>query len=83
MLKEHVTWCVINVAKYRNKSEKICSKYEDLLVQTICTFQMIKDIYYTHLTNTAQKVVNFYSDAEKVIPYTHQLERQLKAENII
>ena len=82
-LKEHVIWCVMNVAKYRDKSEKICSKYENLLAQTICTFQMIKDIYYPHLTNTAQKVVNFYSDAEKVIPFTHQLERQLKTENII
>ena len=35
-LKEHVVWCVMNMAKYRNCSHKICNKYEDLLTLSIC-----------------------------------------------
>ena len=77
-LKEYVVWCVMNMAKYRNSSNKIYSKYEDLLVQTICTFEMIKDVYYPNLTDAAQKIVNFYSDAENVIPFARQLEKDLQ-----
>lgn len=81
-LKEYIAWCVMNMARHRNKSDKIRSKYEDLLVQTICTFQMIKDVYYSYLTNTAQKIVDFYSDLEKVIPFSRQLENSLRTDNI-
>ena len=77
-LKEYVVWCVMNMAKHRNSSNKIYSKYEDLLVQTICTFEMIKDVYYPNLTDAAQKIVNFYSDAENVIPFARQLEKDLQ-----
>lgn len=77
-LKEYVVWCVMNMAKHRNSSNKIYSKYEDLLVQTICTFEMIKDVYYPDLTDAAQKTVNFYSDAENVIPFARQLEKDLQ-----
>lgn len=73
-LKGYLAWCVMNMARDRDKSDKICSKYEDLLVQTICTFQMIKDVYYSNLTNKAQKIVDFYSDLEKAIPFSQQLE---------
>lgn len=77
-LKEYVVWCVMNMAKHRNSSSKIYSKYEDLLVQTICTFEMIKDVYYPDLTDAAQKTVNFYSDVENVIPFARQLEKDLQ-----
>lgn len=77
-LKEYVVWCVMNMAKHRNSSNKIYSKYEDLLVQTICTFEMIKDVYYPDLTDAAQKTANFYSDAENVIPFARQLEKDLQ-----
>lgn len=77
-LKEYVVWCVMNMAKHRNSSNKIYSKYEDLLAQTICTFEMIKDVYYPDLTDAAQKTVNFYSDAENVIPFARQLEKDLQ-----
>lgn len=80
-LKEYITWCIMNIAKHRNKSDKICSKYEDLLVQTICTFQTIKDIYYSYLTDTAQEIVDFYSDPEKIIPFSQQLENGLRTDN--
>ena len=73
-----MVWCVMNMAKYRNSSNKIYSKYEDLLVQTICTFEMIKDVYYPNLTDAAQKIVNFYSNAENVIPFARQLEKDLQ-----
>lgn len=82
-LKEYVAWCVMNIAKHRNHSDKICGKYEDLLVQTICTFQMIRDIYYSHLTNTSQGIVDFYADSEKAIPFVHQLEQKLKSDNVV
>lgn len=80
-LKEYVAWCVMNMAKYRNSSKKINSKYEDLLVQTICTFEIIKDVYCPNLTDAAQKIVNFYSDAEKVIPFARKLEKDLQNRN--
>ena len=73
-LKEYVVWCVMNMAKYRNSSNKIYSKYEDLLVQTICTFEMIKDIHCSNLSDETQKIVSFYSDEQKVIPFARQLE---------
>lgn len=81
-LKEYIIWCVMNMAKHRNKSNKIHNKYEDLLAQTICTFQMIKDVYYSYLTNTAQKIVDFYADLEKAIPFSQQLENNLRTDTI-
>lgn len=77
-LKEYVVWCVMNMAKYRNSSNKIYSKYEDLLVQTICTFEVIKDVYSPNLTDMAQKIVNFYSDANNAIPFVRQLEKDFQ-----
>lgn len=82
-LKEYVVWCVMNMTKYRNSSNKIYSKYEDLLVQTICTFEMIKDVYYSYLTNKAQEIIDFYSNAEKAIPFVHQLEHDLKPDDSV
>lgn len=77
-LKKYVAWCVLNTAKYRDKLPKICSKYEDLLAQTICTFQMIRAVYFPYLTDSAQKIVNFYSDEKKAIPFAYKLEKELK-----
>ena len=82
-LKEHVVWCVMNMAKYRNCSHKICNKYEDLLTLSICTFQIIKNVYDFNLTEKTRKLVDFYSDVEQVIPFVHQLERELKSDNYV
>lgn len=80
-IKEYVWWCVMNMAKNQNTSKKIYSKYEDLLVQTICTFEMIKDIYYSDLTDKSQEIVDFYSDEKKVIPFARQLEENLQKQH--
>lgn len=80
-LKEHVVWCVMNMAKYRNCSHKICNKYEDLLTLSICTFQIIKNVYDFKLTEKTRKLVDFYSDVEQVIPFVHQFEKELESDN--
>lgn len=82
-LKEHVAWSIMNIAKYRESSPYICAKYEELLIQTLCTFDTIKNIHYHILSSSSQKIVDFYSDSKKAIPFAHQLEQQLKAENIM
>lgn len=82
-LKEYAIWCVMNMASYRDKHDriKIYNKYEDLFAQTVCTFQIIKDIHYSLLTETAREIVDFYSDNDKVIPFAYQLEQKLKLGN--
>lgn len=80
-LKEYIAWCVMNMAKQQNASEKIYKKYEDLLVQTIYTFQLIKYNYYSCLTDMSQKIVDFYSDTQKAVQFAHQLEQELVNDN--
>lgn len=82
-LKEYVAWCVMNMAKHRNKSNKIFSKYEDLLIYTIYTFKTIKKIYYSYLTDAAKETVDFYSDEEKAVPFIQQLEQNFKDDDLI
>ena len=43
----------------------------------------IKDVYYSYLTNKAQEIIDFYSDAEKAIPFVHQLEHDLKPDDSV
>ena len=50
---------------------------------TICTFQIIKNVYDFKLTDKTRKLVDFYSDDEQVIPFVHQLERDLKSDNYV
>lgn len=82
-LKDYVEWCVMNMAKHRNKSNKIFSKYEDLLIYTIYTFKTIKKIYYSYLTDAAKETVDFYSDEEKAVPFIQQLEQNFKDDDLI
>lgn len=82
-LKQYVSWSIINIAKHREASPRTCNKYEDLFVETVCTFQIIKDVYYHLLPESSRKIVDFYSDASNSVSFAHQLEQTLKSDNVV
>lgn len=82
-LKEYVAWCVMNIARYRDVSLSIFEKYDDLLVQALCTFKIIKDTYYRMLPDCLQKIIDFYSNPEQALVFAHQLEHDLKEKHIV
>lgn len=42
---------------------------------------IIKNVYDFKLTDKTRKLVDFYSDVEQVIPFVHQLEKELESDN--
>lgn len=61
-LEKYLLWCILNVKTYKNTRQDIFEKYNDLMVQTIMTFKMIKEVYLQFLAERDQKVICQYSD---------------------
>ena len=70
--------------KIRNLIRLDDDEYHDFKLEWYTKHQkdeMIKDIYYSDLTDKSQEIVDFYSDEKKVIPFARQLEENLQKQH--
>lgn len=76
LLEKYLLWCILNARTYKNKRQDIFEKYSDLMVQTIMTFKMVKEVYLRFLPEKDQKVICQYSDEMYSAQLLNQKEEQ-------